>query len=97
MADDKDQQFTRMWNEENKSKRAKFRNLMKAKLDVLHVEVTEENARAFWNVRLAVRQPERIYQMPERHESRRPPRRRWSDSGGLLRVADLEMLCHSAV
>ena len=39
MADDKDQQFTRMWNEENKSKRAKFRNLMKAKLDVLHVEV----------------------------------------------------------
>ena len=76
MADDKDQQFTRMWNEENKSKRAKFRNLMKAKLDVLHVEVTEENARAFWNGRLAVRQPERIYQMPERPEPRRPPRRR---------------------
>ena len=76
MADEKDQQFTRMWNEENKAKRAKFRNLMKAKLDVLHVDVTEENARAFWNGRLAVRQPERIYQMPERPESRRPPRRR---------------------
>jgi hypothetical protein len=76
MADEKDQQFTRMWNEENKAKRAKFRNLMKAKLDVLHVEVTEANARAFWNGQLAVRQPERIYQMPERPEGRRPPRRR---------------------
>src|SRR3989442_98438 len=76
MADDKDQQFTRMWNEENKSKREKFRNLMKSKLDVLHVEVTEENARAFWNGRLAVRQPERLYQIPERSEERRPPRRR---------------------
>src|SRR3989475_10584359 len=66
MADDKDQQFTRMWNEENKSKRAKFRNLMEAKLDVLHVEETEENARAFWDGRLAVRQPQRSSQMPER-------------------------------
>ncbi len=76
MADDKDQQFTRMWNEENKSKREKFRNLMKSKLDLLHVEVNEENARAFWNGRLTVRQPERLYQMPERSEERRPPRRR---------------------
>ena len=42
----------------------------------LGLDVTEENARAFWNGRLAVRQPERIYQMPERPESRRPPRRR---------------------
>src|SRR5438093_13616972 len=90
MADDKDQQFTRMWNEENKAKRAKFRNLMKAKLDVLHVDVTEENARAFWNGRLAVRQPERIYQMPERPESRPPPPRPSSDSRGVVRVAGLE-------
>jgi hypothetical protein len=76
MVDDKNQQFTRMWNEENKSKRAKFRNLMKAKLDLLHVEVNEENARAFYNGRLESRQPERIYQTPERFEDRRPPRRR---------------------
>lgn len=76
MVDDKNQQFTRMWNEENKSKRAKFRNLMKSKLDLLHVEVTEENARAFYNGHLEARQPERIYQMPERPEGRRPPRRR---------------------
>jgi len=76
MVDEKDQQFTRMWNEENKSKRQKFRNLMKSKLDLLHVEVSEENARAFWNGRLAVRQPERIYQTQERFEDRRPPRRR---------------------
>ncbi len=49
--DFKNQQFTRMWNEESKSKREKFRNLMKSKLDLLHVEVTEENARAFYNGR----------------------------------------------
>jgi hypothetical protein len=76
MVDEKDQQFTRMWNEENTAKQVKFRNLMKSKLDVLHVEFNEENARAFWNGRLAVRQPERLYQMPERSEERRPPRRR---------------------
>src|SRR6266545_1673041 len=52
MPDEKDQQFTRMWNEENTAKRQKFRNLMKSKLDLLHVEVTEENARAFYNGRL---------------------------------------------
>ncbi|MCI4371023.1 MAG: hypothetical protein L3J78_00050 [Thermoplasmata archaeon] len=76
MVDDKNQQFTRMWNEENKAKREKFRNRMKSKLDLFHVEVTEENARAFYNGRLTVRQPERIYQMPERQDERRPPRRR---------------------
>jgi hypothetical protein len=79
MVDDKEQQFNRMWNEENESKRVKFRNYMKAKLDVLHVDVTEENARAYYNGRLTVWQPERIYQSPERgeeRERRRPPRRR---------------------
>ncbi len=78
MADEKEQQFNRMWNEENDAKRVKFRNYMKAKLDVLHVEVTEENARAYYNGRLTVWQPERIYQAPERddRDRRRPPRRR---------------------
>lgn len=76
MADDKNQQFTRMWNEENKAKRQKFRNLMKSKLDLLHVEVTEENARAFYNGQLIAPQPERLYQAPEGMEGRRPPRRR---------------------
>lgn len=76
MPDEKDRQFTRMWNEENKSKRQKFRNLMKSKLDILHVEVSEENARLFYSGRLSVRQPERIYQSPERTDFRRPPRRR---------------------
>ncbi len=79
MVDEKEQQFNRMWNEENDAKRVKFRNYMKAKLDVLHVEVTEENARAYYSGRLTVWQPERIYQAPERGEERggrRPPRRR---------------------
>jgi hypothetical protein len=76
MPDDKNQQFTRMWNEENKSKRQKFRNLMKSKLDLLHVEVTEENARAFYNGQLLAPQPERLYQMSERSEDRRRPRGR---------------------
>ncbi len=35
MPDEKDQQFTRMWNEEKTAKRQKFRNLMKSKLDLL--------------------------------------------------------------
>ena len=79
MADEKEQQFTRMWNEENDAKRVKFRNYMKSKLDVLHVEFNEENARAYYSGRLTVWQPERIYQGPERSEDRRerrPPRRR---------------------
>lgn len=79
MPEEKDLQFNRMWNEENPAKRVKFRNLMKSKLDVLHVDFSEENARAFYNGRLSVRQPERIYQMPEREERgprRGPPRRR---------------------
>jgi hypothetical protein len=78
MPEEKDLQFTRMWNETNDAKRIKFRNLMKSKLDVLHVEVNEENARAFYNGRLKVWQPDRLYQSPEREEDRgrRGPRRR---------------------
>lgn len=78
MVDEKDAQFTRMWNEENDAKRIKFRNYMKSKLDVLHVEFNEENARAYYNGRLNVWQSERLYQAPERSEERRerrPPRR----------------------
>lgn len=75
MVDEKEQQFTRMWNEENVAKRIKFRNLMKSKLDVLHVDFNEENARAFYNGRLSIRQPERLYQMPERSEGRPRDRR----------------------
>jgi len=79
MVDEKDQQFTRMWNEENDAKRIKFRNWMKSKLDVLHVDFTEDNARAFYNGRLSVRQPERIYQSerPDRdfRDRRGRPRR----------------------
>jgi hypothetical protein len=78
MVDEKDAQFTRMWNEENDAKRVKFRNYMKSKLDVLHVEFNEENARAYFNGNLKVWQTERLYQAPERREERRerrPPRR----------------------
>jgi len=75
MADEKDQQFNRMWNEENDAKRVKFRNYMKSKLDVLHVDFSEENARAYYTGRLTVWQPERIYQAPERTESRFGDRR----------------------
>lgn len=81
MVNEKDIQFNRMWNEESKPKREKFRNLMRAKLDVLHVEFTEDNARAFYNGRLTVRQPESLYQVAERREGgfrdrRGPPRSR---------------------
>lgn len=78
MPEEKDLQFTRMWNETNDAKRMKFRNLMKSKLDVLHVDFSEENARAFYNGRLTVWQPERVYQSQERREDRgrRGPRRR---------------------
>jgi hypothetical protein len=80
MADEKELQFNRMWNEENDAKRIKFRNWMKAKLDVFHVEVTEENARAFYTGRLSRPPPERLYAIPEREEGgprarRGPPRR----------------------
>ena len=79
MVEEKDAQFTRMWNEENDAKRVKFRNYLKSKLDVLHVEFNEENARAYYNGRLTVWQPERVYQAPERsfeRRERRPLRRR---------------------
>lgn len=82
MVEEKDLQFNRMWNEENAAKRIKFRNWMKAKLDVLHVEVSEENARAFYTGRLSLPAPERLYGAPERFEDRPrdrrgpPPRRR---------------------
>jgi hypothetical protein len=77
MPDEKDLQFTRMWNETNEAKRIKFRNRMKSKLDVLHVEFNEANARAFYNGRLTIWQPDRLYQAPERNEERgrRGPRR----------------------
>lgn len=79
MVEEKDLQFNRMWNEESPAKRIKFRNWMKAKLDVLHVEVNEENARAFYTGRLSRPPPERLYGMPERSEGpddRGRPRRR---------------------
>lgn len=79
MATEKDLQFNRMWNEENVAKRQKFRNLMKSKLDVLHVDFSEENARAFYHGQLRIRQPERLYEAPERRDRfrdrRGPPRR----------------------
>jgi len=80
MVEEKEQQFNRMWNEENVAKRFKFRNLMKSKLDVLHVDFNEENAKAFYSGRLSIREPERLYQIPERteggpRERRGPPRR----------------------
>ncbi len=66
MADEKDLQFNRMWNDESKPKREKFRNRMKAKLDILHIEFTEENARAYFHGRLRSRRPESLYARPER-------------------------------
>lgn len=76
MPNDKEQQFSRMWNEANEAKRVKFRNYMKSKLDVLHVEFNEENARAYYNGRLTVWQPERIYSTPEREDRYRDRRGR---------------------
>lgn len=82
MVDEKEHQFTRMWNEESKPKREKFRNRMKAQLDILHLPSTEENARAYYTGNLSIPQPERLYQSerPERpfregRGGRRPMRR----------------------
>src|SRR4030065_2903953 len=59
---DKDQQFTRMWNEGNKSKREKFRNLMKSKLAARKIGLSESNARAYFNGNVESIQPERLYE-----------------------------------
>ncbi|OGS49541.1 MAG: hypothetical protein A3K65_06980 [Euryarchaeota archaeon RBG_16_68_12] len=76
---EKDQQFTRMWNEENKSKREKFRNLMKSKLAARKLDFHESNARAFFNGDVAMITPDRTYESErpreERFERRPPPRR----------------------
>ncbi len=76
---EKDQQFTRMWNEESKAKREKFRNLMKSKLAARKLEFSESNARAYWNGDVAMITPERSYEAErpreERFERRPPPRR----------------------
>ena len=78
---EKDQQFTRMWNEENKSKREKFRNLLKSKLAARKLEFTESNARAYYNGDVAMITPDRSYEIEraareERFERRPPPRSR---------------------
>ena len=75
---DKDQQFTRMWNEANKSKREKFRNLLKSKLLARGIIYNESNARAYWNGDVALITPEKPYEQPQREErfERRPPPRR---------------------
>jgi len=77
---DKDQQFTRMWNEGNKSKREKFRNLMKSKLAARKIGISESNARAYFNGNVASIQPERLYESErpreDRFERRPPPRGR---------------------
>ena len=75
---DKDLQFTRMWNEANKSKREKFRNLMKSKLAARQIIFNESNARVFYNGNVALITPEKPYEERPREErfERRPPRRR---------------------
>ena len=75
---DKDQQFTRMWNEANKSKREKFRNMLKSKLSARGIIFNESNARAYWNGDVALITPEKPYEerpREERFERRPPPRR----------------------
>gem|GEM_PF-2792485 len=76
MVDEKEHQFSRMWNEESKPKREKFRNRMKAQLDILHVTVTEENARAFYTGNLSVPLQERLYQSERPEPSFRQDRGR---------------------
>lgn len=74
---EKDQQFTRMWNEANKSKREKFRNNLKSKLAARGIIYNESNARAYWNGDVALITPEKPYEerpREERFERRRPPR-----------------------
>jgi len=81
---EKDQQFSRMWNEANKSKREKFRNLLKSKLEARQIIFNESNARAFWIVYVALTTPEKPYEerpREERFERRPPPRRRGPSRG----------------
>jgi hypothetical protein len=76
---DKDQQFTRMWNEANKSKREKFRNMLKSKLEARQIIFNESNARAYHNGDVALITPEKPYEerpREDRFERRPPPRRR---------------------
>lgn len=79
MVDEKELQFNRLWNEENASKRIQFRNRLKARLDILHAEFTEENARAYYMGRLKPKEIETFY-VPEGPPATgfrrsRPPRR----------------------
>lgn len=81
---DKDQQFTRLWNEKNAVKRGRFRNLMESKLAARKLPFTEANARSFYNGAALAIPTERIYESErgpsterfQRPARRVPPRRR---------------------
>lgn len=82
---EKDQQFNRRWNEPNKEKRERFRNLLQSKLAARQLPFTETNARAFYNGNASLIPSERVYETErgpreerfQRRPARRsPPRRR---------------------
>ncbi|HLA46975.1 MAG: hypothetical protein AABY08_01200 [Candidatus Thermoplasmatota archaeon] len=89
---DKNQQFSRLWNETNKQKREKFRNLMKSKLGARRLSFNETNARAFFNGDASSIPSERVYDTERGHREesfnrprRFPPRRRPGGGGGRRR------------
>jgi len=85
---DKNQQFSRLWNETNKQKREKFRNLMKSKLGARRLSFNETNARAFFNGDASLIPSERVYETERAprdasfQRRRFPPRRRPGGGGG---------------
>lgn len=74
--DAKRTEFDRLWNTDHKTKRERFRNLMKAKLDQIKVPFTEENARGYYLGEIRAPSTRETFEERRPREYRRPPRRR---------------------
>lgn len=70
-------QFDRLWNLDHPTKKVRFRNLMKQKLDQIKMPFTEENARSFYLGILKAAPVKESYEeeRPPFRERRPPPRR----------------------
>lgn len=70
-------QFDSLWNASSRTKRQQFRNLMRMKLQQVHLPFTEENARDFYMGRVKSATPEAPYEAHFRERDRyRSDRRR---------------------
>jgi len=75
--DAKREDFERLWNTDNLTKRTRFRNYLQNKLGQIKVPFTEENARGYWmgEVKAPIRE-EFLPEFEEERAPRGPPRRR---------------------